>query len=98
MLREKFKWRTHKNESTDAEHSGGPPRSSDEVPVMGMEQRGRVIQPDLRINQKWEESLKKAKPFEISKQVVWEAWKQVKANKGAAGVDSETIADFERES
>ena len=40
--------------------------------------------------------MKKAKPFEISKQVVWEAWKQVKANKGAAGVDSETIADFER--
>jgi RNA-directed DNA polymerase len=40
--------------------------------------------------------LKKAKPLEISKQVVWEAWKQVKANKGAAGVDSETIADFER--
>jgi len=40
--------------------------------------------------------LKKAKPFEISKQVVWKAWKQVKANKGAAGVDSETIADFER--
>jgi len=40
--------------------------------------------------------LKKAKPFKISKQVVWKAWKQVKANKGAAGVDSETIADFER--
>jgi len=40
--------------------------------------------------------LKKAKPFEISKQVVWKAWKQVKANKGAVGVDSETIADFER--
>ena len=40
--------------------------------------------------------MKKAKPFEISKQVVWKAWKQVKANKGAAGVDSETIADFER--
>ena len=40
--------------------------------------------------------MKKAKPFEISKQVVWKAWKQVKANKGAAGVDTETIADFER--
>ena len=39
--------------------------------------------------------MKKAKPFEISKQVVLEAWKHVKANKGAAGVDSETIADFE---
>jgi RNA-directed DNA polymerase len=95
MLREKFKWRTHKNESTDAEHSGGPPRRSDEIPVMGMEQRGRVIQLELKINQFWEESLKKAKPFEISKQVVWEAWKHVKANKGAAGVDSESISDFE---
>lgn len=62
---------------------------------MGVEQRGRVIQLELKINQSWEESLKKAKPFEISKQVVLEAWKHVKANKGAAGVDSETIADFE---
>ena len=51
MLREKFKWRTHKNESTDAEHSGGPSRISDEVPVMGMERRGRVIQLELEINQ-----------------------------------------------
>jgi hypothetical protein len=25
-----FKWWTHKSESTDAEHRGGPPRSSDE--------------------------------------------------------------------
>ena len=37
----------------------------------------------------------KAKPFSISKQVVWEAYKRVKANKGAAGVDEESIADFE---
>jgi RNA-directed DNA polymerase len=51
MLREKFKWRPHKNESTDAEHSDGLPRSSDEVSVMGMEQRGRVIQLDLKVNQ-----------------------------------------------
>jgi len=39
--------------------------------------------------------LKKAKSFEISKHVVWDAWKHVKANQGAAGVDSESIADFE---
>jgi RNA-directed DNA polymerase len=39
--------------------------------------------------------LKKAKPFEISKHVVLEAWKHVKANRGAAGVDSQSIADFE---
>jgi len=39
--------------------------------------------------------LKKAKSFDISKHVVLEAWKRVKANKGAAGVDSELISDFE---
>ncbi len=39
--------------------------------------------------------MEKAKPFEISKHVVWEAWKRVRANQGAAGVDSETIAVFE---
>lgn len=41
--------------------------------------------------------MKKAKPFEISKKVVWEAWKRVKANHGAAGVDEESIADFEKD-
>ena len=38
----------------------------------------------------------KAKPFNISKRVVFEAYKRVKANKGSAGVDGESIADFER--
>ena len=37
----------------------------------------------------------KPKPFSISKQAVWEAWLRVKANRGAAGVDGESIADFE---
>jgi hypothetical protein len=63
MVREKFKWRTHENESTDAERRGGSPCSSDEVSVMEMERRGWIIQLDLKINQLWEESLKRAKPF-----------------------------------
>jgi RNA-directed DNA polymerase len=37
----------------------------------------------------------KAKPFDIPKRKVWEAFKKVKANQGAAGVDGQTIADFE---
>ncbi len=35
------------------------------------------------------------KPFFISKQVVLEAWERVKANRGAAGIDEESIKDFE---
>jgi len=35
------------------------------------------------------------KPFAISKRLVWEAWRRVKANKGAAGVDEESIQAFE---
>ncbi len=36
-----------------------------------------------------------AKSFDISKWVVWEAYRKVKANRGAAGVDGESIAEFE---
>jgi hypothetical protein len=42
MLREKPEWRTHKGESTDAEHRGGATRSSLEVSVMEMERRGCI--------------------------------------------------------
>ena len=35
------------------------------------------------------------KPFGISKWAVWEAWEKVKANKGAPGVDGQSIAEFE---
>src|SRR6202790_5522792 len=36
------------------------------------------------------------KPYRIAKRVVWEAYQRVKANRGAAGVDDETIAIFEQ--
>jgi len=39
---------------------------------------------------------KKAKPFDIPQKVVSEAWRQVKANHGAAGVDRQSINDFEK--
>src|SRR5713226_8436626 len=37
------------------------------------------------------------KPFAISKQVVWEAYRRVKANHGAAGVDEQSVAGFEQD-
>jgi RNA-directed DNA polymerase len=37
------------------------------------------------------------KPFAISKWIVWEAYQRVKANDGAAGVDGESVAEFERD-
>ncbi len=39
--------------------------------------------------------MKSTKSFVISKHVVWEAYKRVKANKGAAGVDGESLTQFE---
>jgi RNA-directed DNA polymerase len=37
----------------------------------------------------------KVKSFDISKRLVWEAYKSVKANQGAAGVDGQSVEEFE---
>jgi len=39
--------------------------------------------------------LEQTKPFNISKLSVWEAYKKVKANHGSAGIDGQSIEDFE---
>jgi len=41
--------------------------------------------------------LKQAKPFPITKRQVWEAYKQVKANQGCAGVDEQTLELFDQD-
>jgi retron-type reverse transcriptase len=46
-------------------------------------------------NWKREEPVDEAKPFKIPKREAWEAFKRVKANQGAAGVDGQSIAEFE---
>src|SRR5215471_13763995 len=37
----------------------------------------------------------RAKPYDIPKREVWEAYKRVRANQGAAGADGQMISDFE---
>ena len=70
--------------------------SSKEALVIRVEQRSRIKQVLPLNNSKEDEILDKAKPFNIPKRSVWDAFKLVKANKGSAGVDQESIADFEQ--
>ena len=37
-----------------------------------------------------------AKPFVVPKRLIWDAYQRVKANRGAAGVDGQSISDFDR--
>lgn len=46
---------------------------------------------------KKEDLVNKAKPFNISKIIVLNAFKEVKANKGSAGIDDITIQEFEKD-
>ena len=62
---------------------------------MELERRDTVVQPIEQNNPKRKDSVQKAKPYCISKKLVLEAFERVKANKGAPGVDGETIEAFE---
>jgi RNA-directed DNA polymerase len=67
---------------------------------MRVERRGRVIRARSAVNRdEREEPVSEprpdGKPFAISKRLVWEAWLKVKANKGAAGIDDQSIQAFE---
>ena len=41
--------------------------------------------------------MRKAKPYSIPKRAVWDAYQRVKANRGAAGVDEQSLEDFEKD-
>jgi hypothetical protein len=82
--------------NTDAQVSGGVAGGSEEGPVLGLERSRDVVltgpegQPG-----NGEEPMSTVKPFGIAKRVVWEAYRQVKANRGAAGIDGQSLEMFE---
>ncbi len=81
-------------QNTDGLCDGGLSRSSDEVPVMGVEQRAKVIQLELPLAtfiDKGRDSGIETKSLPITKRMVWESYKKVRSNKGAAGIDDETL-------
>jgi RNA-directed DNA polymerase len=83
--------------NTDAGARGGVAHSSEESLVMREERRGSVIQSGEVANPGAGMSGRNStKPYVIAKRAVWEAYQQVKANRGAAGIDEETIAMFEQ--
>ena len=98
--RECFERPNPEGSSTDAGRAGGLARSSGDAPVTGAERRGRAVRDGVRsINRKCSgrsrvDTLKsQAKPFDISKSQVWEAYREVRANNGAPGVDGQSLAD-----
>ena len=82
--------------SIDAERRDGSFCSSDDTSVMEVERRGRPIQSHWSGQpENGRSHCKKTKPYQISKHLVVEAYKRVKANKGSAGVDGQSLKDFE---
>ncbi|EDH5633237.1 reverse transcriptase [Salmonella enterica subsp. enterica serovar Claibornei] len=65
---------------------------------MNVERRGSVGQSASQPNCKQEEAVgEQTKPFQVSKLHVVEAYRRVRANAGAAGVDNQTLKDFEQD-
>jgi RNA-directed DNA polymerase len=64
---------------------------------MESERSDRIMEPSLRVNPNGDERAVTVKPFDIPKRLVVDAWRLVRANRGAAGVDGETLETFERD-
>ena len=65
---------------------------------MGVERRDSIKQPDRHSQlPRQEEGRREAKPFEIDKRLFLEAYRRVKANDGAAGVDRQSLEAFEQD-
>jgi RNA-directed DNA polymerase len=75
----------------------GSTHSSEEVPERGWSEGVELFGfCYVSTIERWEERIEGTKPYEIDKDMVYQAWLRVKANGGAAGVDGQRVEDFER--
>ena len=87
----------HEGESTNATSRGGTLRSSDEAGENRRSEGGVCSEAtSIGSTRKGRNSKDEAKPFSISRWEVWEAYLKVKSNGGAAGLDGQSIEEFER--
>lgn len=85
-------------QNTNAMYDGGLSRSSEETSVMGAERRAEVMQLELpltTLKYKGRDNVTETKSIPITRRMVWNAYKKVRSNKGAAGTDEETIEMYE---
>jgi len=65
---------------------------------MAVERRGGIIDGEARSQPpRREERAASPKAFAIPKRAVFTAWQRVKANRGAAGIDGESLVAFEQQ-
>jgi retron-type reverse transcriptase len=85
--------------NTDAVNDCGLSCSSEETPVMGVERRTEVVQTSLELSTSKGRmnNMNLSKGIPISKQMVWEAYLQVKSNKGRSGVDKQSLQEYEKQ-
>lgn len=88
----------HEGESTEATSRDGILRSSDEVGESRRSEGSMCSEVTSVGSTRKGRSLKdEAKPFCISRWEVWDAYLKVKSNQGAAGLDRQSIEEFEKD-
>jgi RNA-directed DNA polymerase len=85
-------------QNTDDLYETGLSHSSEEASVMGVERRAEVTQLRLPLTtpKGGRDSGAETKSIPITKRMIWESYKKVRKNKGAAGIDEETIDMYEQ--
>ena len=89
---------TSERQNTDVLYEGRLSRSSEETSVMGGERRAGVIQlklPLSTLGNRGRSGAIDTKSIPITQDMVIASYKRVRKNKGAAGIDDESLAIFE---